>query len=54
MIFLLDLITKGNITRYSILSHDPIIGARYFGMGNEMVGGVFFSYFNLNGWVING
>ena len=38
MIFLLDLITKGNITRYSILSHDPIIGARYFGMGNEMVG----------------
>ncbi len=26
MIFLLDLITKGNITRYSILSHDPIIG----------------------------
>lgn len=38
IIFLIDLITKGNLTRYSILSHDPIIGARYFGMGNEMVG----------------
>lgn len=38
IIFLLDLITKGSFTRYSIISHDPIIGARYFGMGNEMVG----------------
>ena len=37
-IFLLDLLLDGNITRYSVLSHDPIIGARYFGMGNEMVG----------------
>ncbi|QQY80563.1 hypothetical protein EDD65_102224 [Keratinibaculum paraultunense] len=38
VIFLLDLITKGSFTRYSIISHDPIIGARYFGMGNEMAG----------------
>lgn len=38
IIFLLDLLLNGSITRYSVLSHDPIIGARYFGMGNEMVG----------------
>lgn len=37
-IILLDLILKGNISRYSVLSHDPIIGARYYGIGNEMVG----------------
>lgn len=37
-IILLDLIIKGNISRYSVLSYDPIIGARYYGIGNEMVG----------------
>lgn len=37
-IILLDLIMKGSISRYSVLSHDPIIGARYYGIGNEMVG----------------
>lgn len=34
----LDLILKGHISKYSVLSHDPIIGARYYGIGNEMVG----------------
>lgn len=38
MILLLDLILKGQISQFSVLSHDPIIGARYYGMGNEMVG----------------
>lgn len=38
LIVLVDLILKGNISRYSVLSHDPIIGARYYGIGNEMVG----------------
>jgi len=37
-LILLDLILKGHISRYSVLSHDPIIGARYYGIGNEMVG----------------
>ena len=37
MIF--DLLLNGALTRFSVLSHDPIIGARYFGIGNEMVGG---------------
>ncbi len=38
IILLLDLILKGQISQFSVLSHDPIIGARYYGMGNEMVG----------------
>ncbi|GFN36022.1 hypothetical protein [Tepidimicrobium xylanilyticum] len=33
-----DILLKGYFTKYSVLSHDPIIGARYFGIGNEMVG----------------
>lgn len=37
-IILLDLVMKESISRYSVLSHDPIIGARYYGIGNEMVG----------------
>ena len=37
-IIMLDLIFNGDISRYSVLSHDPIIGARYYGIGNEMVG----------------
>lgn len=38
LIIALDLILHGKISRYSVLSHDPIIGARYYGIGNEMVG----------------
>ena len=38
-IIVLDLLLGGTIVRFSVLSHDPIIGARYFGIGNEMVGG---------------
>lgn len=37
-IIFLDLVLKGSISKYSVLSHDPIIGARYYGIGNEMVG----------------
>lgn len=37
-IIFLDLILKGSISKFSVLSHDPIIGARYYGIGNEMVG----------------
>lgn len=37
-LILLDLIFKGYISEFSVLSHDPIIGARYYGIGNEMVG----------------
>lgn len=33
-----DLLLNNSLTRFSILSHDPIIGARYFGIGNEMIG----------------
>lgn len=38
IVIAIDLFLNGTITRFSILSHDPIIGARYFGLGNEMVG----------------
>lgn len=34
----IDLVTGGNLLRYSILSYDPIIGARFFGIGNEFAG----------------
>ncbi|MST99852.1 hypothetical protein [Tissierella pigra] len=37
-IIISDLIFKGNIIKYSVLSYDPTIGARYYGIGNEMVG----------------
>lgn len=37
-IIILDLFLHGSISRYSVLSHDSIIGARYYGIGNEMVG----------------
>ena len=38
-IIIFDLLLNGAIARFSVLSHDPIIGARYFGIGNEMAGG---------------
>lgn len=37
-LIILDLLLRGSISKYSVLSHDPIIGARYYGIGNEMVG----------------
>lgn len=37
-VLILDIFLGGNLTRYSVLGHDPTIGARYFGLGNEMVG----------------
>lgn len=33
-----DIVFNGVLSKFSVLSHDPIIGARYFGIGNEMVG----------------
>ncbi|HSH35682.1 hypothetical protein [Schnuerera sp.] len=38
IIIAVDILFNGIFTKYSIISHDPIIGARYFGIGNEMVG----------------
>lgn len=38
VVILVDVFSNGFITKYSVLGHDPIIGARYFGIGNEMVG----------------
>ncbi len=34
----IDLVLGGNLLRYSVLSYDPIIGARFFGIGNEFAG----------------
>lgn len=34
----IDIILGGNLIKYSLLGYDPIIGARYFGIGNEFVG----------------
>ncbi|OZV12711.1 hypothetical protein CIW83_07370 [Tissierella sp. P1] len=38
VIIILDLTSRGSISKFSVLSHDPTIGARYYGIGNEMVG----------------
>ncbi len=38
VLIVMDIGTSGMISKYSVLSHDPIIGARYFGIGNEMLG----------------
>ncbi|WP_077367760.1 hypothetical protein [Anaerosalibacter sp. Marseille-P3206] len=37
-LIVVDVMTGGNLIRYSALGHDPAIGARYFGLGNELVG----------------
>lgn len=37
-VLVLDVFLGGKLTRYSVLGHDPAIGARYFGLGNEMIG----------------
>jgi len=34
----IDIVLNGIFSKFSVLSHDPTIGARYFGIGNEMVG----------------
>lgn len=33
-----DMITGQNMLKYSVLSYDPIIGARFYGIGNEFLG----------------
>ncbi|WZL71483.1 hypothetical protein QBE52_10190 [Clostridiaceae bacterium 35-E11] len=35
---LIDLCTNGNLIKNSLLGYDPIIGARYYGIGNEYMG----------------
>lgn len=37
-ILVLDIVSGSNLTKNSIIGYDPIIGARYFGIGNELVG----------------
>ncbi|AFS78348.1 alkaline phosphatase-like protein [Gottschalkia acidurici 9a] len=38
LIITLDIGTGSTLARSSIMGYDPIIGARYFGIGNELVG----------------
>ena len=38
ILIVLDLLLNNFLTRFSLLSYDPIIGARYFGIGNELIG----------------
>lgn len=38
LIILIDISTGSNLTKTSIMGYDPIMGARYFGIGNELVG----------------
>lgn len=38
VIITLDVLLNGAFSKFSVLSYDPIIGARYYGIGNEMVG----------------
>ena len=42
---------NGFFSKYSVLSHDPIIGARYFGIGNEMVGLFLIASTITAGWI---
>ena len=35
---LLDIVSGQNLIKNSLLGYDPIIGARYYGIGNEYVG----------------
>ena len=38
IVIILDISTGSNLTKLSIMGYDPIIGARYFGIGNELLG----------------
>lgn len=38
LLIILDIILSGDMIKFSVLGYDPIIGARYFGIGNELVG----------------
>ncbi|WP_202709028.1 hypothetical protein [Sporosalibacterium faouarense] len=38
LLLIIDMVTGGSLIKFSVLGYDPIIGARYFGIGNEMVG----------------
>ncbi|WP_427339139.1 hypothetical protein [Caloranaerobacter sp. DY30410] len=42
---LIDLFTNCELAKMSIIGYDPIIGARYYGIGNELVGILIFSLF---------
>lgn len=51
ILLVLDIILNGFFSKYSVLSHDPIIGARYFGIGNEMVGLFLIASTITAGWI---
>ena len=38
LLIVLDLVTGGRLIQSSVLGYDPIIGARYYGIGNEYMG----------------
>ncbi len=38
LLIVLDIVTGGRMIQSSILGYDPIIGARYYGIGNEYMG----------------
>ncbi|MTI66451.1 MAG: hypothetical protein FH753_07600 [Firmicutes bacterium] len=38
LIIIIDVVNNSKLIKYSLLGYDPIIGARYFGIGNEMLG----------------
>lgn len=38
VLIIFDISTGSNLTKTSVIGYDPIIGARYFGIGNELVG----------------
>ena len=38
IVIILDILLNNVFSKFSVLSYDPIIGARYYGIGNEMVG----------------
>ncbi len=38
LLIVLDIVTGGRLIQNSVLGYDPIIGARYYGIGNEYMG----------------
>ncbi|MBS4535373.1 hypothetical protein GOQ29_07045 [Clostridium sp. D2Q-14] len=43
IILIIDILNKNKLILFSVLGYDPIIGARYYGLGNEMAGILIFS-----------
>ncbi|HEU4964987.1 MAG TPA: hypothetical protein VFV52_14165 [Bacilli bacterium] len=48
-----DVLTGGALLKHSVLSYDPIVGARYYGIGNEYMGVLLGSLMlSLNIWLV--